>query len=264
MTETVGDYQSVERALRVLEDLADHGPRGVSELAAVLALDKSVVSRMMKTLNALGYVALAGQKGRYQLGPKILYLGRHFLSDNNLLVLARPILRDLAEEARATAVMAMPVGRHLLVLSKQPSPERLRAEIEIGNVLPPHASAIGKVLLAGMKPKERAPFLIRPLSRFTDATITDRARLDAALQQAAEAGYAVEIGEEDQGVGCIAAPVRDRSGHWIAAVSASGPLHGTQFAIDEHHIDLVMNAAAAISEQLGFRAAEHRASGLVS
>ncbi|MGH2585144.1 MAG: IclR family transcriptional regulator, partial [Dehalococcoidia bacterium] len=168
MTDTVGDYQSVERALRALEELADHGPRGVSELAVALGLDKSVVSRMMKTLNVLGYVELAGQKGRYELGSKILYVGRHFLNENSLIAVARPVLKSLAEEARATTVLAEPAGRHLLVVHMNPSPERLRAEVAVGDVLPPHASAIGKVLLAGMKPKERAGFLRRPLTRFTD------------------------------------------------------------------------------------------------
>jgi DNA-binding IclR family transcriptional regulator len=262
---TLGEYQSVERALRVLEELADHGPRGVSELAAALGLDKSAVSRMMKTLSALGYAELAGQRGRYELGPKILYLGRHYLDESNLLVEARPFLKELAGAVHATTVIAMPVGAHVLVLHNHPSPERLRVQVVVGETLAPHASAMGKVLLATMLKKERARFLgAAPLARFTPSTITDRRSLDALLVRVAREGYAIESGEEHEGVGCIAAPVREKGGRWFAAISATGPLQGTPFALDDDHLRLVVSTALALSERLGYKPEGTPRSKLVS
>jgi len=263
MTETAGDYQSVERALRVLEELAGRGPRGVSELAAALGMDKSSVSRMMKTLSALGYAEVAGQKGRYELGPKILYLGRRYLNDSNLLVEARPVLEQLAIAARATTLIATPVGGYIVVLHKQPSPERLRVELTIGDVVASHASALGRVLLAPMSRNERTRYLRYPLARLTPATVTDRHQIDAVLAGVLRDSYALEAGEEDSGVGSIAAPVRDEAGHWFAAICAIGPLHGSSFALDERHVEIVTGHALNLSARFGYRPAQDTAAKLV-
>jgi IclR family acetate operon transcriptional repressor len=263
MAETSGDYQSVERALRVLEELAGRGPRGVSELAASLGMDKSSVSRMMKTLSALGYAEVAGQKGRYELGPKILYLGRRYLNDSNLLGEARPVLADLAAAARATTLIATPVGGYIVVLHKVPSPERLRVDLVIGDVVASHASALGRVLLAPMSRKERSRYLRYPLARLTSATVTERHALDDLLADILRDGYAIEAGEEDVGVGSIAAPVRDEAGHWFAALCAIGPLHGSSFALDERHVAIVTGHALDLSARLGYRPEQDSAAKLV-
>src|SRR5207249_6955810 len=111
------------------------------------------------------------------------------------------------------------VERELLLVAKEPSPERIQVDSRVGGRIPPHASAMGKVLLAGLPVKERSAFLKRPLPRFTDKTIVDRQKLLRVLDSVREKGCAVESGEDDPGVGCLGAPVVDERGRWIAALS---------------------------------------------
>jgi IclR family acetate operon transcriptional repressor len=253
--ENVSDYQSVEKAFRVLEELALHGQKGVTELAASLSMDKGAVSRMLKTLSLLGYAEQTQQRGRYGVGPSLLFLGRRYLDESDIIARARPVLAHLSAQARATTLLSMPVGRHLIILHKQPSPERIAVGCSIGDELTPHASAMGKVLLAGMSRQERARFIRYPLARFTKATITDRRTFESLLDEVSRDGYAVEVEEEDLGVGCIASPLRDGTGRWFAAISATGPLSGTPFSVDAEHIEMVKRAAMTISLEFGYRGA---------
>lgn len=247
-------YQTVERAFELLESLAG-GPRGVTELAVELGLEKSTVSRMLKTLAGLGYAVQPEKRGAYQLGPRVLYLADRYLDANRLIREARPVLERLALEARASAHLAREVGSQFLVVAKEASPELIQVASAVGGSCVPHASALGKVLLAGMKPALRMRWLQDPLQRFTEKTIVDRAALADEFELIERRGYALEAGEEHLGVGCIGAPVRDAGGRWIAALSISGPLRGTPFKLDREHIELLLAHARALSAALGYREA---------
>jgi len=120
----------------------------------------------------------------------------------------------------------------------------------VGGSIVPHASAMGKVLLAGMSEKDRAPFLKGPFARFTDKTIVEAGVLSRTLQEVRRRGFALESGEEHAGVGCIGVPIRGRADRWIAALSISGPLTGTPFRLDARHRALTLEAAAEISRRL--------------
>lgn len=249
-------YRSLEKALGILELLAERSPRGVSEVADAVGLDKSSVSRLLKALSGWGYAALSGGRGRYQVGPRVLALGALYLQADRLVAEAQPALRDLAAGTRASAHLAVAVGNQMLIVAKEPSPERIQVDSRVGGRIAPHASALGKVLLAGLPETERAAFLQSPLPRFTGRTIIDRRRLERALDAVRRRGYALESGEEHGGVGCIGAPVRDGPGRWVAAISVSGPLRGTPFALDRRRVALVVAAAAGLSRRMGFVAVD--------
>ena len=119
----------------------------------------------------------------------------------------------------------------------------------VGGRTPLHASALGKVLLAGLSEKERASALGGPLVRYTDKTITDLRKLQKVLDEVREQGYSIELEEEHPGVGCIGAPVRDASGRWLAALSVAGPLHGTPFKVDEIHLQCVVDKANELARR---------------
>jgi len=249
----MNSYQTVEKTFRILELLATNAPLGVTEISIELGIEKSSVSRLLKTLFGLGYVVQSGHRGRYQLGPRLLYLGDCYLRENRLLKEAEPILQELAFATRSSAHLAVRVGEQLMVLAKEPSPERIQVASSIGSPVSPHASALGKVLLAGMDEKERQRFLPEELIPFTEHTIVDRRRLLEALDEVRRNGYALETSEEVMGVGCIAAPVRDSADRWIAALSVSGPLHGTAFRQDARSIELVVQKALALSALMGYQ-----------
>lgn len=256
MPEPVNDYQSVEKAFRLLEQLGAGEARGVTELAEAVGLDKGAVSRMLKTLTALGYTEQQGPRGRYGIGPKILVLGRSYLNTADLRTEAVPIMAALALAARATAVLVVPAGNQVVIAWKCNSPEKVQVASAVGDVLVPHASASGRVILSERSSEDRELLLESPLRKFTPHTITDSSELDALFARVARDGYAIERGEEDVSVACIAAPVRDESGTVIAALAITGPIVGTPFSVDDDHVCMVRAAALELSGRLGFIARE--------
>jgi DNA-binding IclR family transcriptional regulator len=244
-------YLSIRKAFRILELLAARSPRGVTEIADELGLEKSGVSRLLKGLAELGYAAQSARRGQYQVSPRILQLAQRTLEGDPLVREAQPILRSLAPSARASAHVAVLVERDLVIVAKELSPERIQVATRVGGGTPLHASALGKILLAGLDDRDLAPFLEGPLARFTARTITDPAKLRKELAGVRRRGYALESEEEHPGVGCIGAPVRDGAGRWIAAMSIAGPLRGTPFRLDAAHRRKVVAAAADLSRRIG-------------
>lgn len=245
-----GGYLSLQKAFRILELLAERSPRGVTEIAAALGLEKSGVSRLLKSLGALGYVVQSSDRGQYQLGARVLLLAEHFLRSDRLVIEAQPVLRELAVEARASAHVGVIVENQMLVVAKEASPESIQVSSRVGGRIAPHASALGKVLLAGLPAKDAEAFLQVPLPRFTNKTVTDPRKVRKVLEGIRRTGHAIESGEEHQGVGCIGVPVKDAAGRWIAAMSVSGPLQGTAFRLGRDQVDLLVEKAGELSRRM--------------
>jgi len=250
-----GPYESLRRAFEVLELLATRSPRGVTEIASALGMQKSGASRLLKALSGWGYVVQDLKRGQYQSGPRVLALAEHHVQGDQLLRVSPPVMRELALATRASVHLAQVVADRMLVVSKEASPETIQVTSRVGGILTPHASAMGKVLLAGLGEKERAPFLKGPLERFTDKTIIEPDRLARVLEDVRRRGFALESGEEHAGVGCIGVPILGRDDRWIAALSVSGPLTGTPFRLDARHRGLAVKAAAEISRRLALEPA---------
>ena len=245
-----GPYESLRKALEVLELLAARSPRGVTELAAALGMQKSGASRLLKALSGWGYVVQDLKRGQYQSGPRVLALAEHFVHGDQLLKVAQPVMRDLAISTRASVHLGLVVADRMLVAAKESSPETIQVRSRVGGSIVPHASALGKVLLAGLGEKDRSPFLKPPLARFTERTIVEPRRLAKVLDDVRKRGYALESGEEHPGVGCIGVPILGRADRWIAGLSVSGPLSGTPFRLDARHRALALQAGSEISRRL--------------
>lgn len=243
-------FLSIEKAFRILEILSAHSPLGVSEIADELGLKKSSVSRLLKALAELGYAEVTAQRGQYRMGPRILVLAKGYLEDDRLVKEAQPVLHELALTLRASAHLAVLAGDDLVIVAKEPSPEPIQVITRVGGRTPLHASALGKVLLADLPEKKRMALLGHNLIRYTEKTITDLRKLQKALDEIRERGFAVELEEEHVGVGCIGAPVRNALGRWVAAISVAGPLHGTPFQINAAHQQLVVEKAAELSRRV--------------
>ena len=244
-------FLSIRKAFRILELLAGRPPCGVTEIADQLGLEKSGVSRLLKGLAELGYVTPHAPRGTYRMGPGVLRLAQDFLEGDPLVREAQPVLRELARSAHGSAHAAVLHRDELVIVAKEPSPERIQVTTRVGGPTPLHASAMGKILLAALPPKELGRFLAAPLARYTDRTLSDPRRLRKALDEIRRRGWSLESEEEHPGVGCIGAPVRDAQGRCIAALSVSGPLQGTPFRLDRVHIKTVTAAAAELSRHLG-------------
>ncbi|SDG94483.1 IclR family transcriptional regulator [Nonomuraea jiangxiensis] len=213
--------QSVERALDVLEALAEHGgSAGLSEIAARTGLPYGTIHRLLQTLLSRGYVRQESDR-RYALGGGLVRLGG--IAEGMVGMWAQPHLAKMVELSGETANLAVLEGDFVVYVAQVPSPRRLRMFAEVGRRVLPHSTAVGKVLLAGRPgPEAVAAFERTGMPRRTPNTIIDVTAILAELDLTRTRGYAVDLGEEELGVHCLAVPVWDGD-RVVAAMSISGP-----------------------------------------
>ncbi len=226
--------KSVERTLDILEVLSrSEGELGVSEIGAATGLSVGTVHRLLGTLVSRGYVRRNGGSRRYSLGLKALTMA--VATRERIGPLGLPFLEELMKASQETANIAVLEGNATVYVEQVAPARMLRIFTEPGNRVPLHSSGTGKVLLA-YQPPRLVDFVLgsKELTRQTASTITDRAQLRAELQRIRNQGYAVDHGEQEEGVRCLAAPVFGPDGAIFAAMSLSGPasrLHGNR--VDE-------------------------------
>lgn len=216
-----GVVQSVDRALELLEALAAaEVSLGVGELARAVGLPQGTTHRLLRSLEQRGYVHQDAAR-KYSIGTAALRIGD--AAQRSLARGAKPYLAELVEASGESANLAVLEGHDVVYVAQSPSPHSLRMFTEVGRRVSPHATAVGKVMLAAM-PRERALAVLRRtgLPRHTEHTITELDEFLAELDLARERGWAVDEGEQELGVRCLAVPVRQR-GQVVAAVSLSGP-----------------------------------------
>ena len=245
---TQGEVQSVARALGVLEALADLTEAGadvaLAQLAASLELPVPTVHRLLKTLAAHGYVRQADSR-RYVLGPALIRLGLR--ATPQLALEARPALQELEDEIGETANLAVLDGDHVLYVAQVPSRHRMRMFTEVGRRALPHATGVGKAMLA-LLPDERVRALVRRtgMPPLTDATLVGEEALLADLRETRRRGFAVDDGEQEVGVRCIAVAVPDASAG-PTAVSISGPAARVTEDVIPDAVAALTRAARALS-----------------
>lgn len=219
-TTTGTGVHSVERAFALLELIADAGGEaGLSELAARSGLPLPTIHRLVHTLIGCGYVRQQPSR-RYALAPRLIRLGD---SAAGLLgTWARPHLAGLVAAAGETANLAMLDGDMAAYVAQVPSPHSMRMFTEVGRRVFPHCTAVGKAILAELPDEQVRALLTRTgMPAQTPKTITDPDGLLAELHRVRERGYAVDDGEQEIGVRCVAVPVR--RGPSRLALSVSGP-----------------------------------------
>lgn len=217
-----GSVQSVDRALALLEVLARaDAPIGVGELAERTGLAQGTAHRLLRGLELRGYVRHEVSR-KYSVGTAALCLGDG--AQRSLARGARPYLAELVEASGETANLAVLEGDDVVYLAQVPSSHTLRMLAQVGRRVPPHSTAVGKVLLAAL-PRELALSLLRRtgLPRRTSSTITNLDALCAELDAVGLRGWAADEEEHEAGVRCVAVPVG--SGEQVpAALSLSGPV----------------------------------------
>src|SRR5918999_1276551 len=220
--EAPSNVQSVDRALTILETLARSGEAGVTDLAAALEVHKSTAFRLVATLEAHGLVEQIDGRGKYRLGIGLLRLAGATTARLDVVQEARPISRKLAADTGETVNVAVLADRSALYLDQVAGSSALQSHNWVGQHIPLHATANGKVLLLDLDDKRQGEMLGR-LQAYTDRTITTRDRLRKELVLVREQGYAVAVDELEVGLAAIAAPIHNAHGDVIASMSVSGP-----------------------------------------
>jgi DNA-binding IclR family transcriptional regulator len=245
--------QSVDRAIDVLEYLAERDDVAVTDLATALGVHKSTAFRLLAALETRGLVEQVSERGRYRLGFGLVRLAGAAASRLDLVEQSRPVTRRLAAEVGETVNVARLEGDAAINVDQVLGGATVATQNWVGQRTPLHATSSGKVLLAFADPAERARLLARPLEVYTPATITDRAALEAELARAAAAGWASTREELELGLNAIAAPIRGRDGSVMASVSVSGPTYRLGADRYEHVAATVVAAGDEISRRLGWR-----------
>ncbi len=244
-----GGVQSVERALDVLEALSREEDLGVSEIGAATGLAVGTAHRLLGTLAARGYVRRNRDTRRYGLGLKALTMAVAARERIGPLVL--PFLEELMLASQETANLAVLEGNSTMYIEQVAPVRMLRIFTEPGNRVPLHSTGTGKVLLAYQPPRLVDLILGEdPLPRQTASTITDSAQLKAELRRVRQQGYAVDYGEQEEGVRCLAAPVFSLDGNIFAAMSLSGPASRLSGKRVEDLVPQLKRISEAFSEAL--------------
>jgi IclR family acetate operon transcriptional repressor len=243
-----GSVQSIERAFTLLEIMADQGGMAsLSHLAATTGLPLPTIHRLVRTLVDIGYVRQDTSR-QYVLAPKLIRLGES--SASMLSVWARPHLSRVVDELGESANLAMLDGDQIVYVAQVPSRHSMRMFTEVGRRVLPHCTAVGKALMAKMPPPQVGEILQRTgMPRYTENTITDTHEFADALESIAAQGYAVDEGEQEVGVRCVAVAVEGIPAR--LAISISGPATRMTDAVIERAVPLLTKVQAALAEELG-------------
>jgi DNA-binding IclR family transcriptional regulator len=251
-----GRIQSIERAAAILRLLAGSpGQLGLMEIANALGLAKGTAHGIIRTLQGVGFIEQEPLTGKYQLGATLLHLGSSYLDANELRSRAINWCDSLAAHTKAAVRIGTLLQGHVLVVHHVFRPDDSIQVLDVGSLLPLHACALGKVLLA-YDPAAMAALPNDGLESYTWRTVVKRRALLRALAVVRERGWAEEVEEMTTGQAGIAAAIHDHGGLVVGAVGITGSL--TDICNGRAHPDpalaaQVRDAARAISRELGGR-----------
>jgi DNA-binding IclR family transcriptional regulator len=246
--------QVLDRALAIIDALAVEGELAPSEISSRVGLHKSTIHRLLAVLERSEYVDRNPLNGRYSLGLKLVELGTRASARLDLCELAGPILDRLMQQTGETAHVGILSHGTVVSIADSETFKTLRTPSTVGRRTPAHCSSQGKVLLAEFTPLQLRAFIRDyPLKRFSSVTICRIAELERELAKVRRNGYAVDDQEFEEGLKCIGAPVRDRNGSAVAALSVAGPAVRLRAERMPELVKAVQEAAANFCSMLGYR-----------
>ena len=244
--------QSVDRALFLLETIAEAGGEAtLTDLATRTGLNISTCHHLLATLIQRGFAAKVPGRRLYALGARILHLG-HACLQVDLPRRAQPYLEAVNASTGETVHLAGLQGDTVITLARRETRHAVRVESgQVGKLEAPHATSLGKAIMAWLPDAEMQRMVAHGMKRYTDSTITDVPKLVEALSKVRRNGYAFDHEEFLPGVICVGAAIRDQVGTVIGAISVSTPM----MRATEEHVnsmrDEIVTAAQALSAQFG-------------
>jgi len=244
---------SISRVLDIMECFGlNKTEYTLSELAKELSLPMSTVHRQLNTLVARGYVQQSKETKAYRTGSRMILLGCSIVSHIDLRHVARPFLQKLSDMVEETVHLCMLDGLNMFYVDKIECLRSVSCISRVGGRLPAHATAAGKMLLAG-QPEEVIDDYCRALPGmpvFTKKTITDPLILRDSLSAIRKQGYSLDIEEIEEGLICVSAPLLTYDHNLNTAVSVSGPIFRMEGQLD-HFVTQVRSTARDISMLMG-------------
>jgi DNA-binding IclR family transcriptional regulator len=241
--------QSIDRAFAVLRQVA-HEPGGISEVARAVDLPVSTVARLLMTLESQGAVVRIGDTGTWGIGAGIRDLAGSVADPSwTLVARAQSVLATLVDRTGETSGLSVLDGDEVVYLDHVENAHEVTLRDWTGSRLPLHVVSSGLVLLAAQPPAVIAAYLSRPLVAPTRRSVVQPARIRQRLSRLRRDGFVWTIGEFDEGIASVAAPVVDARGATVAAVHTHGPSYRFPGASDADAIAVhVRDAARTLSQ----------------
>ena len=247
--------QSLARAFSILEEVArSRDGINLADLSRKVGLHNSTTFHLVKTMVSLGYIRQIKDDKRYRVGRPLFALAANALDEIEMVSLAMPVLEHLSRETGESSHFAVPMGDSVVVIARTAGPGAFQLTERVGVVRPAHCTALGKVILAALKPEQLDGFLKRTeLTPVTPNSITDAAALRKNIEDVRQSGIAFDDGEFNPEVRCIAVPVKDFTGQIMGAVGISGPIWRLNIQALQGRAQAVQAAARRLSAEFGCR-----------
>jgi DNA-binding IclR family transcriptional regulator len=249
--------QSLGRAFAILEEVARHREGiGLAELSKLVGLHNSTTFHLAKTLVSLGYLRQEKDSKRYRVGRPLFALAASALDEIEMVNVATPVLEELSRETSESSHFAVRMGDAVVVIARTSGPGAFQLTDRVGVVRPAHCTALGKIILASLRPDQLKRFLERvDLKPSTAKSITDVAVLMREIAEIKRTGIAFDDGEFNPEVRCVAVPVTDFTGHVIGALGISGPIWRLSNQSLHSSAQIVQAAASRLSQEFGAKGA---------
>jgi len=255
---------AIDGAVRVLRYLATRAEGGgVTEIGRACHLSKSSAHGIVKALEAHGFVVTVDPSKRYVLGAALVQLAEAARSQHTAVLLARPLLEEVARETRLACFLAVPYdATEFLVLEKAESSRAIKVTVSVGERFPLTAGALGKTYLAWLPEAEVREILRRvPLPRMTPRSIRSTPLYRAELERVRRRGFGTNYNEYYAGTNALAAPVFDPSGRVVLLLLTVGFAADLPAARMTTYGRLLRAAADRVTEALGGRPPKPQESG---
>lgn len=248
-----GSAKALDKGLALIDLVCeDGGAVRLGRLVEGSGLPRPTVLRLLDVLVRHGALQQAGG-GSYALGPRLAAWGQRYIDTLDVPARARELMRALARKTRETCFLGVRDERSVLYVAKVDSPQAVRPAARVGTRNPLHSTGIGKALLAFAAAEEIVDYAAGPLERKTPNTIVKGADLLTELEATRARGYAIDDVENEDGVRCVAAPVRDHTGEAVAAMSVSAPAYRFARSDLPPLAPKVLAATAELSARIGHR-----------
>lgn len=246
--------QSVDRALSILEVVADHESIGIKEISQELNLNKATIHRLLSTLIYKGFVEQLPNSNKYRSTFKLFQLGNKRIQDIDILKVARPYISQLANEVNETIHLVVEDANEVVYIDKiEPKHSVFIMHSRIGKRNPMYCTAVGKAILSHYPDiKIKQIWDSSKIIKITENTITDFDQFMQEINKIRTLGYAMDEQENEIGVRCVAATIFDHERKVAGAISLSAPT----IRFDEEYLDIypkkIQEYSNIISKELGY------------
>ena len=245
--------QSLGRAFSILEEVARHRDGiGLAELSKRVGLHNSTTFHLVKTMVSLGYIRQEKDSKRYRVGRPLFALAASSLDEIEMVNVATPVLEDLARETGESSHFAVRMGDAVVVIARTSGPGAFQLTDRVGVVRPAHCTALGKIILASLRPGQLERYLQRvELTPSTEKSITEAPALLREIEDVRRSGIAFDDGEFNLEVRCVAVPVNDFTGRIAGALGISGPIWRLSIQALQSRAKILQAAADRLSADFG-------------